>query len=345
LNGIKLSAANRGLIESVNSAQAGRDGMWFGNCFANTHINLFANNNTDSGINYSYAKQKTSTGVYGGYALQNGNHGWEWGQMNYSHASAVASDKNQNHGHLIRNSKGFTMTSCGAEENGRASFAAVASATYGANINVTIQGAFAVNGNNNNDGWGSLCHLLSTESTKNEVTLRDCHEVLTNGSTMPSVYVDGVGSYLTLDNCTLPNGWQTANGGYVNYIHSRTLLFNVNYSAGAAREVCALRSTQGYQTTYGGLITIHVSNSTYSAGSKRTATYHLLVNKRSDGTREVVVIAKAGEVDGTTSNDAPSFTWSINGRDRLVAAAYTASIAGDFYFEIDTDSQVIAKSF
>ena len=340
--GIELVSSSRFHMRSVNASKASKSGFYLGNVWNATYDSLFADSNEESGIVFDYKLQKTSTSVIGGYALLNKNHGWEWGMMNYSHASAVASDRNTNHGHLIRNSKGFTMTSCGAEDNGRASFAAIASASEGSNENVTIQGAFTVNGDKSGGGWGSLCHLVSTDGTKNEITLRDSYSLINDGNTAADVVVDGEGSYLTLDNCYLENGWLVRNGGYVNYRHTRTLLVDANFGAGAAREICALRSTQWYVDTYGGTITIHVSNIDTSTGKKRTGTYYLLVNKQLDEKRTVVEIAKAGEVDGLTSNSAPSFTWSINEADKLVAAGVNSNIAGDFYFEIDTDSQVIA---
>ncbi|MEC9639674.1 phage head-binding domain-containing protein [Escherichia marmotae] len=346
-HGISHEFASRGTIDRVKAFSASQNGFYFGNTFILDIRNIIAGSNSASGVKFDYLnnpiyKQHTSTVVTSGYASSNGNNGWEWGYMNYCSAISTASDSNVNHGHYIRNCDCFVMTSCGAESNGRAGFAARSNDTEGYNENVVIEGAFAHVNNMSKDGWANLLHVQSLNSVKNNITIRNSKSSPSSDNNSADIIVDGIGAIATIDNCTIPKGVQTFNGGYVDWVHHNILFPAINFTGGAAREICSLRSTQGYQTTYGGMIIVHVGNLATSTGARRTATYILIVNKSISGVPIVNLVSSAGETSGENPSS-PSFTWSINGADKLVASGAKVTTAGDFWFEITTSGQVIVN--
>lgn len=341
-NGIRVETASRTNIKNVKIEGASNSGLYVSNSWVNDYSQILAASNGLHGVEFEPVKQKTSTVVTAGYSLSNSASGWRWGFMTYCVANGVASDKNAHHGHLIQNSNGFVMNAPGAESNGRSGIYVEASAALGKNKSIVIQGAFMHANNTANTGFANLLHLKSSDSTENHVTIRDSTSSSPAVNGPNDIIVDGVGAIATVDNCVMPNRWSTTNGGYVDWVHHTLLINSVVYGAGAARIICQLRSTQGYLTTYGGMLIVHAGNLNPSNGSRRTATYVLLVNKTLSGTSVVSVMSSAGETTGAT-NSSPSFTWTINGNDQLVAATSTATIAGTFWFEISTSGQVVVQ--
>ncbi|MEI9651169.1 hypothetical protein V5037_00160 [Enterobacter ludwigii] len=345
--GVSNEFASRGTLDRVKAFSATQEGFYFGNAYIMDVRNIIAGSNGASGVKFDYLntpiyKQHTSTAITSGYASSNGNHGWEWGYMNYCAAMATASDSNTNHGHYIRNCDGFVMIACGSENNGRGGFTARSSSTEGYNDNVVIEGSWGHQNNTARDGWANLLHVQSLNSVRNHITIRNSKSSPATDNNSADIVVDGVGAVVTIDNCTIPKGVQALNGGYVDWVHHNALFPAINFTGGAARAICSLRSTQGYQTTYGGMIIVHVGNLVTSSGSRRTATYVLLVNKTLAGASPVVVMVSSGETTGSVSAS-PSFTWSINGSDQLVATGLTGTTAGDFWFEITASGQVITQ--
>lgn len=342
-NGVRLETASRGTIERVKIENTTNDGLYVGNSWVNVYSGILVNNAGGDGIRFDAAqgRQKTSTAVLASYCNKSAGNGWTWGFMNYSAAIAVASDGSGLNGHHIKNSEGFMMVAPGCEGSQRAGFFAEASTAIGKNRSVVIEAAFAHNNNLSNTGWANLLHLRSTDGTENVVVVKNSTSDHPNNG-YQDVIVDGVGAIAIIDNCIMPNGVNTINGGYIDWVHHNLLINSIIFGAGTARAICAIRSTQGYNTTYGGRITVHAANTDPSQKARRTATYELLVNKSLDGTPQVTVMAKLGETEGNT-NTSPSFTWSINALNQLVATTATATIASTFWFEISTQGQVVVS--
>lgn len=348
IRGVSVDLVNRATLDRVKAAAASQDGFYFGNFFLADIRNIHGIGNGASGARFDYAntpwsKQKTSTVVNSGYMQNNGNHGWEWGFMNYSAAFACAADSNVNHGHYIRNCDGFVMSGCGAESNGRSAFCAESSATYGENNNVVIEGAFSHHNNKSNNGWANLLHVKASDGVRNHVTVRNSRSNPDTGNTTQCVIADGDGAVVTIDNCTLPNGWIAINGGYIEWVHHPITVKNQTFTAANAKAIAKLKSTQGHSVSYAGEITVVARNSDPSSTDARSATYKLLINKSSVGpARTVQVVSSAGETTGA-STGSPSFTWSIDASEQLVATP-VGSTAASFWFELTTSGQVVAQN-
>lgn len=340
-NCLRINTASRTNIERVKVEAATDSCIYVDNSWVNIYSGILSNLNGGSGIEFSSSKQKTSTLINGGYALKNSNDGWVFGFMNYSAAIATASDQNSFNGYHLKKCDCFMLVAPGCEGNGRAGAYIEASATIGPTQSTVIEAAFFHNNDQTNSGWANLAHLKSTDGTKCVVVVKNSTADSSRVNGTADVYVDGVGAIAIVDNCVLPNGVNTVNGGYIDWVHHPLLVNGISYGAGSARTICLLRSTQGYANTYGGRITVHASNADPSQKGRRTATYELLVNKTSDGTIQIVEVAKAGETLGSTNNS-PSFSWSVNSNNQLVGSTLTSTIAGNFWFEITTNGQVIA---
>lgn len=348
IRGVSVDLVNRVTLDRVKAAAASQDGFYFGNFFLADIRNIHGIGNGASGARFDFAntpwsKQKTSTVVNSGYMQNNGNHGWEWGFMNYSAAFACAADSNVNHGHYIRNCDGFVMSGCGAESNGRSAFYAESSATYGENNNVVIEGAFSHHNNKSNDGWANLLHVKASDGVRNHVTVRNSRSNPDTGNTTQCVIADGDGAVVTIDNCTLPNGWIAINGGYIEWVHHPIVAKNITFSGSAAKAIAKLRSTQGHTGSYGGEISVVARNALPSTADSRTAIYKLLVNKSLSGVRTVQVVGSTGETTGSASGS-PSFTWSIDANEQLIATPVVSGISATCWFELTTGGQVVAQN-
>ena len=342
-NGVRIETASRTTLERLRIENATNSGIYIGNSWVNSLDEIMVSNATTHGVEFDSTKQKTSTLVKSSYVNKTtSGSGWVWGFMNYSAAICAAADACKLYGHHFKKTEGFSLISSGNEGAGRAGIYGEASSALGENRSITVMNHFSHNSNLDNLGFGNLLHLKSSDGAKNVIRVMDSTSHAPNFG-VQDVIADGVGSVAIVDNCVMPNGVKTVNGGYIDWVHHSLLINNINFGAGAARIICLLRSTQGYSNTFGGRITIHASNADPSQLGRRTATYDLLVNKTLDGTTQVVEVAKAGEVSGAT-NSSPSFTWSINSSNQLVAATSTATIAGNFWFEISTSGQVIAQA-
>lgn len=346
-NGIRVETASRGNIHRVKVENATNDGIYIGNSWVNVYSGILVNNAGANGVNFDPAinKQKTSTAVTSGYVNTAVGAGWVWGFMNYSAATAVAADACGSYGHHIKNSEGFVMTACGNESAQRSGIFAEASTAIGANRSILIQGHFSHNSNLANSGWANLLHARSLNGVDNRITIRDSTSHAPNFGT-PDIIADGVGTVVINDNNVTPNGVRTYNGGYIDHVHHPILINNLSVTAATA--VCNLGSTQGHTTNvsgqldaFAGDVTIIASPSDPSVADRRIAIYKLMVCVSTDTGKQVTQLASLGFTSGSVAS-APSFTWSINSANRLVATPI-GSTASNFYFEITTDSQVKAS--
>lgn len=343
-NGLRVETASRGCIERLKIDNATNDGAYFGNTWVNYINGLLVNNAGGNGVNFDPARQKTSTVTNASYVNKSVGDAWVWGFMNYSAAIGVAADAAGLNGHHIKNSEGFVMLACGNEGARRAGIFAEASSAIGNNRSISIIGHFSHNSNLANGSWANLLHARSLNGADNRISIRDSTSDHPNFG-MPDIVADGVGTIIINDNNITPNGVRTYNGGYIDHVH-HTLLVN-NLSVTAAVPVCKLGSTQGHTTNltgesscFAGTIKILASTLDPSNSTRRLAMYELLVCVTQEQGKECVVTHSAGYLSGNVPG-APSFTWSINQSNRLVATPI-ANASGSFWFEITTDSQVVA---
>lgn len=347
-NGVRVETASRGNITRVKIENPTNDGIYIGNSWVNVFSGILVNNAGSNGVNFDpgSATQKTSTLVNSGYVNGAAGACWVWGHMNYSAATAVAADNAGSYGHHIKNSEGFTMTSCGNESAQRSGIFAEASSAIGANRSVLIQGHFSHNSNLSNGGWANLLHARSLNGVDNRITIKDSTSHAPNFST-PDIIADGVGTVVVNDNNVTPNGVRTYNGGYIDHVHHPLLINSLSIPAATATAVCNLGSTQGHTTNvsaetsaFAGKVTILASTSNPSVADRRIAIYELFVCVSVDLGKQVTQISALGFVSGSVAS-APSFTWTINSANRLVATPI-GSAAGTFWFEVTTNSQVKA---
>ncbi len=343
-NAIKIETASRTTIDNINISSTVSDGISIGNSWVNVYSQIITDNCGACGVNFVNDKQKTSTVTLGGYQLRSGASGWNFGYMNYSSAISPASDQNQNHGYRITRATGFVMVGPGAESNGWAGISAEASSVLGANESVLIHGAMMHGNNTKGAGYANLLHATSANNTRNRIKITDstAHGSL---STTPDVIADGNECVVIIDNCVMPNGWESRNGGYIDWVHHSLYVQQTGISG--ARAICNLRGTQGQgrnagadTDSFAGEVTIVASPLAPSTASRRLAVYKLLVCVGLDTGTQCEVIKQLGYVSGNVAG-APSFTWSIGTSHELIATPI-GSTAGSFFFEIKTDSQVVA---
>lgn len=343
-NAIKIETASRTTIDNINISSTVSDGISIGNSWVNVYSQIITDNCGACGVNFVNDKQKTSTVTLGGYQLRSGASGWNFGYMNYSSAISPASDQNQNHGYRITRATGFVMVGPGAESNGWAGISAEASSVLGANESVLIHGAMMHGNNTKGAGYANLLHATSANNTRNRIKITDstAHGSL---STTPDVIADGNECVVIIDNCVMPNGWESRNGGYIDWVHHSLYIQQSGISG--ARAICNLRGTQGQGRNAGadtdcfaGEVTIVASPLAPSTPLRRIAIYKLLVSVGLDTGSQCEVIKQLGYVSGNVAG-APSFTWSIGTSHELIATPI-GSTAGNFFFEITTGSQVVA---
>lgn len=347
-NGIRLSTASRTNIHRVKVENTTNDGVYIRNSWVNVYSGILVSNAGSNGVNFDPAWQKTSTAVTSGYVNTTVGAGWVWGFMNYSVATAVAADNAGSYGHHIKNSECFVMTGCGNESAQRSGIFAEASSAIGPNQSILIQGHFSHNSNLSNEGWANLLHARSQDGVANRITIRESTSHAPNFG-VPDIIADGVGTIVVNDNNITPNGVRTYNGGYIDHVHHTLLINSVSIPAATATAICNLGSTQGHTTNvsaetsaFAGKITVLASTSNPSVANRRIAIYELFVCVSVDLGKQVTQIASLGFVSGSVPAS-PSFTWSINSANRLVATPIGNS-AGTFWFEVTTDSQVKASN-
>lgn len=341
-NGLRVETASRTTIDNFKVSTATSDGVYIGNSWVNIYSQVLADQCIGNGVNFSVSAQKTSTTTIAGYQLKNGGNGWRFGFMNYSAAIAPASDQNAGHGYAIAKSEGFVMVAPGAESNKGAGIMVEASSSLGENRSIAIHGAFCHN--NGSGTYANLLHAVSAQNTPNRVRIADstAHDSI---GTTPDIIADGNETVVIVDNCVLPNGWQSRNGGYIDWVHHT--LYTQKSGVSGPVAVCNLRSTQGHGNnsdssteSFAGEVTIVASVNPPSTAARRVAIYKLLVCSGADTGKECELIKQLGYVSGNLPGT-PSFTWSIGSSNELIATPI-GSAAGTFYFEITTDSQVVA---
>ena len=341
-NGLRVETASRTTIDNFKVSTATSDGVYIGNSWVNIYSQVLADQCTGNGVNFSVSAQKTSTTTIAGYQLKNGGNGWRFGFMNYSAAITPASDQNAGHGYAIAKSEGFVMVAPGAESNSGAGIMVEASSSLGENRSIAIHGAFCHN--NGSGTYANLLHAVSAQNTPNRVRIADSTAHASIGTT-PDIIADGNETVVIVDNCVLPNGWKSRNGGYIDWVHHT--LYTQKSGVSGPVAVCNLRSTQGHGNnsdssteSFAGEVTIVASVNPPSTATRRVAIYKLLVCSGADTGKECELIKQLGYVSGNLPGT-PSFTWSIGSSNELIATPI-GSAAGTFYFEITTDSQVVA---
>lgn len=341
-NGLRVETASRTTIDNLRVSTATSDGVYIGNSWVNVYNQVLSDQCTGNGVNFSISAQKTSTTTLAGYQLKNGGNGWRFGFMNYSAAITPASDQNAGHGYAIAKSEGFVMIAPGAEGNTGAGIMAEASSSLGGNRSIAIHGAFCHK--NGSGTYANLLHAVSAQNTINRVRIADSTAHASIGTT-PDIIADGNETVVIVDNCVLPNGWQSRNGGYIDWVHHTLYVQKPSITGPVA--ICNLRGTQGHgrnagsdTDSFAGEVTIVASPLAPSTASRRLAIYKLFICVAADTGVQCEVIKQLGFVSGSVAG-APSFTWSIGSSHELIATPI-GSTSGTFYFEITTDSQVVA---
>lgn len=341
-NGLRIETASRTSIDNLKVSTATSDGVYIGNSWVNVFSQVLADQCTGNGVNFSTTAQKTSTTTLAGYQLKNGGNGWRFGFMNYSAAITPASDQNAGHGYAIAKSEGFVMVAPGAESNKGAGIMAEASSSLGENRSIAIHGAFCHE--NGSGTHANLLHAVSAQNTINHIRIADSTAHSSIGTT-PDIIADGNECVVTVDNCVLPNGWESRNGGYIDWVHHTLYVQRSNITAATA--ICNLRGTQGHgrntasaSDSFAGEVTVVASPLAPSTATRRLAIYKLFICVAADTGVQCEVIKQLGYVSGNVPGS-PSFTWSIGSSHELIATPIGSS-AGTFYFEITTDSQVVA---
>ncbi len=333
-NGIKVTGYNTNPalpswnhmnLDRVRSSFNGSAGLDFDRGFMGKLNQVFATHNANAG--FLFRGLHTSIHLDNCYAASNAVAGFSMTYMTYSSLTACAADTNLL-GYAIANSSSTSLRNCGAESNQRSAVLATASAADGRNYPITIEGLLAFNNNTSNAGYPNAIHVLSTDSTPNYVVARACRSHDPANATVDAL-VSGVGAYLVDEDNAFPNGVASNNGGYIHHVNRTKYIHGLSVTTATA--VCELMSHQGHQSSYGGEVVIHASNtSPNSSAAKNTATYKLLVDKGAGGDT-VVEIAKAGQTTGASASF-PSFTWSLVGNN--LTATPVGSTGTTFYFEI-----------
>lgn len=343
-SGTRLGKYSRMTLRNLDVRNSGADGYYLGNGFVSVMEKLTSNFNASNGFNFDVALQHTSHAINGGYAFQNGGSGWAFGLMNYCSASALASDNNTLYGYGIAKCDGFVLDGCGAESNGRSAFAVLSSTANGATKNTTINNAFAYHNNLSNTGYPNLLYALAANGEAAHVRISKSKSIPNVGDTTKDIIADGVGAEIEIDDCEMPNGWASRNGGYIHWRHKTLIVRGLTIPvAPTATPICNLLSTQGHKARYAGRITVLASNQQPSTGERNTAIYELLVSKSVLQGTQVVVIAEAGMVAGasTSGQSQPAFDFSLV-NDQLVVTPRQSTGGVPFWFEIDTSSQIVA---
>lgn len=355
--GFSFMKGSRFTIEKTQAYQAGADGFYFANTFLNQISQNTSVSNGGNGYRFdnAYAApgdstqfQKTSTLTNNNYAHFNTLSGYVYGNMYYSASIANGSDENGLYGYLIGGkSTGFTSVSDGAETNGRSGFAVIAAEATDEITGTTFTGAVAYNNNQANNGYPNLLYVQAINGGKATARIENSVSIPGGpGATTPDIIVDGTGAVLHMKgDCVTPRGWIARNGGYIKYEHVVHIITR-NVIASTPVAVCNLKNTQGYTERYAGELLVVVGNGHPSVALRNTSVYKLLVSVTAGGGRKVTEIAKDGHVAATgNSGSFPSFTWSVNGSDQLVATPNTGVGGTDFTFEITASGQIVAYAF
>lgn len=334
---VNLAKYSRMTFKNLHAEGGGSDGYYFGNGFVSILEKLTAKNNLAFGVHFDATLQHTSHHINGGFASYNSASGWYCGYMNYSVATALASDENGQYGYVIENSDAFVMNGCGAESNGRSGFAVLSSTARGPTKNTVINSAYAHINGQDGTGYPNLLYVLAQNAVPAHVRISKSRSNPRSGDLTPDIIADGIGAEVEIDDCTLPNGWLSRNGGYIHWHHKTLLVRSKAIAVSTATPICNAKSTQGH-ARFSGTLTIVAGNNSPDVEARNTAIYHLLVSKSILNGYQVIEIAKAGHTTGL-STSSPAFTFSI-AADQLIATPI-GSAAGNFWFEIDSASQVI----
>lgn len=271
------------------------------------------------------------------YAASNlGGSGYRLNELTYSVMTACASDGNSQHGYSVTKTSTLVMNGCGSESNQRSGLSVTSSTALGKNYAILVQGMLAFDNNKSNTGYPNLIHVKASDGVGSKVIARACRSQAPAFATV-DILVDGIGAELVDEDNECPNGVQSANGGYIHYVHRAKVIRSLSVTAATA--VVELMSPQGHQGSYGGEILIQASIADPSSTAVRnSATYKLLIDK---GVSALVMeIAKVGMTTGGGTSF-PSFTWSLVGN--MLTATPVGSTSGAFYFEVLTSGFVKTK--
>lgn len=337
-DGVSLGSYSRLTVERVSASNSLSSGFNFGNGFVSVMNEILATGSSGVGIQFDPNLQHTSHVVNAPYALNNSSVGIVWGLMNYSVANGAASDGSGLFGHLIENSAGFIMNAGGAEESQRSGFSVTSSAAIGPTSSVLISNPFCFKNDKAGEGYGNVLYVSASDGVTAKARLIDAHSIPDDGSVTEDVIAIGDGAVITMNRGTLPNGWKSENGGYIDWIHESLVVKSL--SVNTATAVCNVVSTQGHNTRYGGRVTVLASNMDPSIGERNTAIYELMISKSIAAGNQVILMASAGMNTGSGASH-PSFNWTLV-NDQLVATPIAATL-GVFFFELTTSSQIVVN--
>ena len=339
-NGIRIAQNSRLSLTNVSVDKNTNEGMVLGNGFVNVLTKVIAKGNGGAGIRFDESVEHNAHVINSGYAIQNAGSGWVLGQFHYSVMNGVASDQNGFYGYDIQKTDGLVMNGCGTESNGRSGYFVSSSSAKGETDNLEINGAWANMNNLTQSGYPNLLLVRAADGKKAKVTIKNSRSLPLNGEVIPCIIAEGDGAEVTIENCNIPNGAVSRNGGYLRIVSETLLVKNKLVPKNTGTSICKLRSPQGH-ARFNGLLTIVVGNNSPDTENRNTAIYHIMISKSIQLGYQVIEIAKAGHVNGGSATS-PSFKFSIVS-DQLVATPVD-SLTGDtnFWFEIDTESQILA---
>ncbi|HCW3116804.1 tail fiber/spike domain-containing protein [Citrobacter sp. MAL-2] len=347
-----FESGSRLTFKNVQAYLSEGDGFFFGNNFVTSLEKCTSGNNSGSGFNFSntppageVTSEKTSINLVNCFASNNASTGYILGNMNYSSVRACAADFNGLYGYLISGMTfGLSVEGSGSENNGRSGFAVIATRATDNIRGVTLKNITGYRNNLANSGHPTLLFVQAANGGTARCRLEGAvSNAAGPGAAVPDVIVEGSGARLILKgDCDLPKGWRSRNGGYVDY-EPVTHVINRLVNASTPTGICNLKSTQGFNTTYSGEITVVVSNGHPSVEARNISIYKLLIVK-SVGTQQLVELSKAGHVAASGNGASlPSFTWSLDSANNALVATPNGGVGGiEFWFEITTSSQIVA---
>jgi len=318
---------NHVTMRNIRTNVSGTAGIEADQGFFGTYNQVFSSHNAGRG--FYFKGLSTSLHFDNCYAEANGFSGYDFNLVTYSCMSACASDNNGHHGYNIARGYALSIEGCGAESNGRAGWFLTAGIVEGNNRSVKLDSLFGFKNNGNNDGWANLLHMKSSDPTRfTSATLTNSfsHSPL---NPVKDVIVDGEGAVLVEGYNDLESGAESRNRGYIQHLPRVVVVRDFAVTLLQGKNLVELIS--GYNSAYGGEVTIYVSNVDPASGAaKVSATYKLLVVQGSQGA-SLVTIASVGAINGNSANQ-PSFTWEMVANQlRLTPIGSTADT---FFFEI-----------
>jgi hypothetical protein len=338
LNGINLSsdgghAGNRNTINRMHSGFNGENGYNLERSFMTSIYDSDTRSNGKNGFFWNN-EVHTSWNVSTCYSLKNAEAGYRAEYMVYSKMQACGADENQ-HGYVLQGCRAFHIDACGAEANKRAGWWIQTVANGAIENYISMTATLSLNNDSQVAGWAAHTHVQTNNIIPSVVFSREPVSLKnTNGIESWDFIADGRFAMLALENPIMQNkGCLTKNEGYIQVNYSvPKIIYDINFAVNATKQLLKMSNQSGSNNTYSGDLLITVQNAAFgSGGNIGTATYKLLISKSVAG-YQVIEVAKAGLVEGTSQSH-PSFSFRIN-NDQLEASAISLT-QGNFWFAIE----------